>query len=61
MFEPIVKYDVQETRRIARAEGIAEGKAEGKAETARNLKSKSMPLEDIAEVTGLSIVEIENL
>jgi hypothetical protein len=32
MFEPLKKYDVQETRRVAKAEGRAEGKAEGRAE-----------------------------
>ena len=32
LFENFETYDVQETRRISKAEGRAEGKAEGKAE-----------------------------
>ncbi len=31
LFENFETYDVQETRRISKAEGRAEGKAEGKA------------------------------
>ena len=42
-------------------EGKAEGKAEGKIETAILCKKKGMPIEDIAEITGLSIEEIEKL
>ena len=42
-------------------DGKAEGKAEGKTEIARNLLKKKMSIQDIAEVTGLSIEEIEKL
>ena len=44
-----------------RAEGKAEGKAEGLAEVARNLKNKGISVDLIAECTGLSIEEIENI
>jgi len=53
MFAWADKYDVQETRRIARAEqAIA---------IAKNLLKENMPIDKIAEVTGLSIEEIERL
>ena len=48
-----------------RAEGEAIGEARGarneKIENARKMKSKGYPIEDIAEITGLSIGEINNL
>jgi predicted transposase/invertase (TIGR01784 family) len=54
-------------------QGIYKGKEEGKQEgffegakykalvTARKLKQKGMPAQDIAEVTGLSVEEVEKL
>ncbi|MCQ2192528.1 MAG: Rpn family recombination-promoting nuclease/putative transposase [Paludibacteraceae bacterium] len=54
-----------EGREEGRAEGRAEGREEGRAETnmknARGMKAKGMSVEDIAEITGLSIEEIEKL
>ena len=49
LFENFEAYDVQETRRISRAEGRAEGKAEGRAEG----KAESILelLEEIGPVT----------
>ena len=48
-----------------KAEGRAEGKVEGKnernIEIAKNLLARQMDIKDIAEVTGLSIEEIEKL
>ena len=52
-----------------RAEGLAEGEAKGRAEgraaaikeNARKMKEKKIPVEDIAEITGLSVEEIESL
>lgn len=44
-----------------RAEGLAEGRAEAKWEDARKMKSKGYPVADIAEITGLSIEEVEKL
>ena len=52
-----------------RAEGIAEGRAEGLAEgehkknleNAKGFKEAGTPIAIIAQVTGLSIEEIENL
>jgi predicted transposase/invertase (TIGR01784 family) len=53
----------------ARAEGLAEGRTEGEAEgiikgkleTARNLLSMGMSIQNIAAATGLSIEQIEEL
>jgi hypothetical protein len=76
MFEFFEDYDVQETRRIARAEGKAEGKVEGKAEgkaeekaaskaallqTAQKLKALGLSNSTISDTTGLSLNEIEQL
>lgn len=43
------------------AEGLAEGRAEEKLENARRMKSKGYPLDDIVDITGLTIEEIEKL
>ena len=48
-----------------RAEGLAEGEAKGRAEermaNARKMKAKGFSAEDIAEITGLAIEDIEQL
>jgi predicted transposase/invertase (TIGR01784 family) len=43
------------------AKGLAKGLAEGRAEMATKLLAKGMSVEDIAEVTEMSIDEILNL
>ncbi len=48
-------------RAQGRAEGFAEGEAKANRENARRMKTKGYPLEDIAEVTGLSPEEVERL
>ena len=52
-------------REKGRAEGREEGRAEGKTEerlaNARKMKQKGYPLEDIAEITGLTEEEIAEL
>ena len=56
-------------RAEGRAEGLAEGLAEGEAigaqknarDNARKMKAKGFSLEDIADVTGLTVEEIEQL
>ena len=62
-----------EGRAEGREEGLAEGRAEGRAEgleegeskerikTARKMKEKGFPIEDISDITGLSIEEIAAL
>lgn len=55
----------EEGREEGRAEGREEGRAEGrmneKYENARKMKSKGFSLEDISEITGLSIDEIKTI
>ena len=56
-------------RAEGKAQGLAEGRAEGRAEglkeekllNAKKMKSKGYPIEDIAEITGLSKEEINKL
>lgn len=62
----MIQNDVLSTAKLeglaeGRAEGKEEGLAEGKIAIARNLKSLSLPVETIAQATGLSIQEIEAL
>ncbi len=51
----------EEGREEGRAEGLAEGRKRERMETARKMKAKGMDLEDIADVTGMSIDEISML
>ena len=41
--------------------GMEKGREEEKLEIARNLKTMGLPSESIAQATGLTIEEIENL
>ena len=60
-----VYYDNDGAIRTAEAKGLAKGRAEGKEEAnlenARKMKAKGYKADDIAEITGLSISEIEAL
>ena len=47
--------------RKGRAEGRAEGEKQKGIDIARKMKVKGMSLEDIAEMTGLSVRDIENI
>ncbi|MCQ2116446.1 MAG: hypothetical protein MJZ07_09615 [Bacteroidales bacterium] len=44
-----------------RAEGIAEGEANGKLEAARNMKAKGYDINEIVDITGLSLEQIKTL
>ena len=66
----MIQNDVLDSAKLGgRLEGIAEGKAEGKLEgkaersieIAQKLKHINIPVEQIANVTGLSIEEIERI
>lgn len=63
--EKKARMEQEEARAKGLAEGLAEGRAEGlaeaKLEDAQKMKSKGYPIADIAEITGLSIEEINNL
>ncbi|MEL6866524.1 MAG: Rpn family recombination-promoting nuclease/putative transposase [Bacteroidota bacterium] len=66
-YEESLKYyrDMKNVVDTSRAEGRAEGKAEGiaesKVEIAQKLKSKGMNHQEIADITGLSMEEIQKL
>ena len=44
-----------------RSEGLAEGEALKQREIAKAMKGKSMPVAEIAELTGLTVAEVEAL
>ena len=46
---------------VARSEGLAEGAAQKQHEIAKNFKHAGIPIDVIAENTGLTVEEIENL
>ena len=48
-------------KRIEHELGAKEGIAQGKLEAAKGMKAKNIPLDDIADITGLSREEIEKL
>jgi predicted transposase/invertase (TIGR01784 family) len=46
---------------IGRDEGVAIGEAKGLLQTARKMKAKGLNIALIAEITGLSVAEVEGL
>ncbi len=61
LFESNIIVPREEGRREGRKEGREEGKIEEKEASARKMLKKGVSIEDIAEFTGLSPVDIENL
>ena len=57
MFTFIDNYDVQETRRIAKAEG----KADERKAIAKKLLEIGIPIEQVCKATGLSRKAVEQL
>jgi predicted transposase/invertase (TIGR01784 family) len=57
------KYEVDTQSKIvtAKRDGVQEGLQKGKRETAKNLKKRGLPIDQIAEDTGLPRDEIERL
>ena len=53
--------ELEKWRLEERAEARAEGETEGKISVAKALLRKKISLDDIAEVTGLSLAKIEQL
>ena len=53
--------DTVYTRNLRQTEGKTEGRVEEKKDIARNLKQIGLDVSKIAQVTGLSIEEIEQL
>jgi predicted transposase YdaD len=69
MFESFSKYDVQETRKIARDEGHAQGLEQGHAQghdelaiiAINNMLSDEMSIPTIAKILGLSVEKVQSL
>jgi predicted transposase/invertase (TIGR01784 family) len=61
MSEYKYELDTQSNLVDARREGEAEGKLEGKLEVAKNLVKLGIPLEQVAEATGLDIETVKSL
>lgn len=51
----------EDARKAGLAEGRSEGAAQEKREIAKSMKAKKIPTADIAEITGLSVEEVEEL
>lgn len=55
------KYALKKGLAEGRAEGLAEGRAEEKTDIAKAMKEKGIELSVIADVTGLTLAQIESL
>ena len=56
-----IEHALQEGEAKGRAEGKAEGRAAGKAEIGKKMKESGLDINQISEITGLSIGEINSL
>ena len=52
---------MQDNYKHGKAEGLAEGKAQAETQIVKNLYSKNIPLETIAECTNLCIEEVNKI
>ena len=61
----LTEFDQEEYDRILRRDAFLDGKDEGlligKQEDARNMLARNFPVTDIAEITGLSVEDIQAL
>lgn len=57
----ILRDNINTERAESRAEGLEEGRLEERKQNALRMKSKGFSISDIAEITGLSMDEIESL
>ena len=55
------EYILNEHKRESEAIGFEKGAAQEKREIAKSMKAKKIPIADIAEITGLSAEEVEEL
>ena len=60
-YEWKIYNDYLNTFNSAEKKAAEKGRAEEKLENARRMKSKGYPLDDIVDITGLTIEEIEKL
>ena len=59
--QEIAEHDRISAIAAGRREGIAQGIAQTRIETARKLLAMNIPLEQVAEGTGLSLEEVKKL
>ena len=57
----LTEFDQEEYDRILRRDAYLDGKDEGKQEDARNMLADGLPVEKVAQYTGLSIEDIQAL
>jgi predicted transposase/invertase (TIGR01784 family) len=57
----VVDTSYEEGKEEGKKEGMEEGKKEKKTEIARMMKKKNYPMEEIVELTGLTLREIGEL
>ena len=60
-FEQILNERERKSFAQGHAEGLTEGAAQEKREIAKSMKVRNIPITEIAEITGLSEEEVENL
>lgn len=56
-----MKKDMEYRRKKAEQEGMKQGMKQGMIKTAQKMLMRNMPLEDISDITGLSMKELKNL
>ncbi|RZK40816.1 MAG: hypothetical protein EOO90_13405, partial [Pedobacter sp.] len=56
-----IRFAEKKAAEKAKAEGLKEGELKKAISMARLLKIKAMPVQDVAEVTGLTVEEVELL
>ena len=61
MSKEMYQIDQAIRMRTAKEQGIEQGRIKGRIEVAKKMKARGMSVEEIAELTGLSPQEIENL
>ena len=57
----LTEFDQEEYDRILRRDAFLDGKDEGKQESARNMLADGLPVEKVAQYTGLSVEDIQAL
>ena len=57
----LTEFDQEEYDRNRREEGYLDGVNDGKQDAARNALALGLPLEQIAQITGLSVEDIQAL
>ena len=60
-FEQILNERERKSFAQGHAEGLTEGAAQKQREIAKSMKARNIPIAEIAEITGLSEEEVENL